>query len=243
MNQTVTSETDHTPWRSLYRAGAVAPFVTLSFYLIQILTMTFGGADPTTIEDYVSLLQHSRILGLLYLNALDIFSIAFLGTMFLALCVALRQVDRSCIAIAAFFAFLGIATFVVPRVAMLSLVPLGARYATATTETQRTVLLAAMETLGSLGMATNRTIGFLFLTITSLVLSGVMLKTATFGKVTAYVGIVAGVVTLAVDICVVILPSAAETLAFLDALFWPAWWILVSLGLFKLARTTSESQV
>ena len=242
MNQTVTSETDHTPWRSLYRVGAVAPFVTLSFYLIQIFAMTFGGADPTTIEDYVSLLQHSRILGLLYLNALDIFSIAFLGTMFLALCVALRQVDRACIAIAAFFAFLGIATFVVPRVAMLSLVPLGARYATATTETQRTVLLAAMETLGSLGMATNRTIGFLFLTITSLILSGVMLKTATFGKVTAYVGILAGVLTLAVDVCAVILPSIGETLAFLDALPWLVWWILVSRGLFKLARTASEEQ-
>ena len=217
--------------------------VALSFYLIQILAMVFGGADPTTMEDYVWLLQRSRILGLLYLNALDIFSIAFLGTMFLALCANLRQISRSYIAVAAFFAFLGIATFVVPRVAMLSLVPLSARYAAATTETQRTVLLAAMETLGSLGVATNRTIGFLFLTIASLITSGVMLRSTSFGKVTAYVGIVASVLTLAVDVCVVILPSTAETLGFVDALFWLVWWLLVSRGLLRLARTTSGARV
>lgn len=242
MNQASVTEADHATWRGLYRVGAVAPLVTLFFYLIQILAMVFGGADPTTMEDYVALLQRSRILGLLYLNALDIFSIAFLGTMFLALCVNLRRVNRSYIAIAAFFAFLGIATFVVPRVAMLSVVQLSARYATATTEAQRTVLLAAMETLGSLGVATNRTIGFLFLTIASLITSGVMLKSISFGKVTAYVGIAASMVTLAVDVCVVILPSTAEMLAFLDALLWLVWWLLVSRGLFRLARTISGAQ-
>jgi hypothetical protein len=116
-------------------------------------------------------------------------------------------------------------------------VPLSARYAASTTEAQRTVLLAAMETLGSLGVATNRTIGFLFLTIASLIASGVMLKSTSFGRVTAFVGIAASMVTLAVDVCVVILPSTAKTLTFLDALFWPVWWILVSRGLFRLART------
>jgi hypothetical protein len=243
MNEIRDTHTHHANWKLLYRIGAVAPFVTLSFYSIQMLAMVFGGADPATIEDYVSLLQCNLALGLLYLNALDIFSIAFLGTMFLALCVALRQVDRSYIAIAAFFALLGTTTFVVPRVAMLSLVPLSARYATATTEMQRIVLLAAMETLGSLGVATSRTIGFLFLTVASLIISGVMLKSTTFGKVTAYVGIAASVVTLAIDVCVVILPSAAASLAFLDALIWLVWWILVSRGLFKLARITPGAQV
>jgi hypothetical protein len=241
MSHKATSEPDHATWRTLYRVGAVAPFVTLLFYLIQILAMAFGGADPTTMEDYVALLQDNQILGLLYLNALDIFSIAFLGTMFLALYVALRQVNRSYLVIAGFFAFLGIAAFVVPRVAMLSVVPLSARYAAATTEAQRTVLLAAIETLGSLGVATNRTIGFLFLTIASLIMSGVMLKSTAFGKTTAYIGIVAAVVTLAIDIRAVILPSTAGPLAFLDALFWLVWWILVSRGLFKLARTPSEA--
>jgi hypothetical protein len=88
-------------WKSLYRIGGVAPLIALAFYLTQMLVIAFGEAYPATIEDWFSLFQRSKVLGLLYLNALDVFSIAFLGTMFLALysvrlsrSVVSRQVAR-----------------------------------------------------------------------------------------------------------------------------------------------------
>jgi hypothetical protein len=241
MNQ-IKPTADRTTWKSLYRVGATAPLVALGFYLIQVLAMVFGGANPTTITDYAALLQRNRVLGLLYLNALDVFSIAFLGTMFLALCIALRQVNRSYAVIAALFAFLGVAAFVVPRVLMLSVVPLSGQYAIATTETQRTVLLAAMETLNSFGIATNRTIGFLFMTIASLIISVVMTKSAAFTRATAYVGILASAFTIAMDILLFVAPSIAALGAFLDALPWLVWWLLVSRDLFGLARISPKAQ-
>jgi hypothetical protein len=144
-------------WKNLYKAGGLAPLVTLAFYLIQILAMVFGEPFPTTMADWFSLFQRSKILGLLYLNALDIFSIAILGVMFLALYMALRRVNGSFMAVAAFLAFIGIAVFIAPRVAMLSVLPLSDQYAAATTEAQRATLLAAGEALNVLGTATPLT--------------------------------------------------------------------------------------
>ena len=99
--------------------------------------MIFGGPFPATTEDWVALFQRNKILGLLYLNALDIFSIALLGTMFLALYIALKRYNQASMLIATYIAMLG-GVFVVPRVAMLSIVTLSDQYTAATTEAQRT---------------------------------------------------------------------------------------------------------
>jgi hypothetical protein len=94
-NQIADDETANAKWKCLYRIGAVAPLVTLAFYLTQVLAIVFGELAgepyPTTASDWLSLFQSSKVLGLLYLNALDVFSIAILGVMFLALYVALTS--------------------------------------------------------------------------------------------------------------------------------------------------------
>jgi hypothetical protein len=125
---------------------------------------------------------------------------------------------------------------------MLSLLPLSDQYAAATTDAQRAVFLAAMETLGSLGVATNRTIGFFFIAIASLIISLVMLRSRIFNKATAYVGILAGILTFADDVSTIIIPSAPAILMPINLLLWVIWWISVSRGLFKFSQNTSEAQ-
>ena len=218
-------------WKSLYRVGGTAPLIALVFYVTQMLVMLFGEPLPATMTDWFSLFQRNRILGLLYLNALDVLSIALLGTMFLAL----RRVNESYMAIATYFAFVGVAVFVAPRVAMLSVLPLSDRYVAATTEAQRAMFLAAGETLNALGTATPQTVGFLFMAVAGLIISVVILRSETFGRATAYVGIVAGAVTFANDISVVIAPSIAGILMPINGLLWLIWWIIISRELFRLA--------
>lgn len=234
MNQRAESES----WRNLYRVGGTAPLIALAFYLSQFLLLFAGDIYPTTPQGWFELFQRNKLLGLFVLNALDIISIALLGTMFLALYVALRGINPSYMTIAIFFAFLGIAVFVSTRAQMVSAtLSLSDQYAAATTEAQRARILAAGQAVQAPIRATHETIGFLFTVVAGLIVSMVMLRSDTFGKVTAYVGIVAGIFTFANDASIVIAPSLATILMPINGLLWLIWWLLISRGLFRLARS------
>jgi hypothetical protein len=213
-----------------------------------MLTMVLGDTMlgeplPVTMEDWFLLLQRSKTMGLLYLNAFDVFSIAFLGTMFLALYVALRQANQSTMAIAAYIAFIGVAVFVAPRALMTAAtLSLSDQYAAATTEARRLELLTGGEAMIAAVRATPQTTGFLFLAISGLIISIVILRSKRFSRIVGYVGILASVVTFADHACLVVAPSIASILMPLDGTLWLIWWILISWGLFRLSRTASEAQ-
>lgn len=227
-------------WKDLYRAGGAAPLIAIVLSLTQIIIIAFGEPYPITPEDWFSLFQRSRLLGLIYMNALDIASIAIIGVMFLALYVALRRYHESYMAVAAFFAFLGVALFVTTRSIMLSVLPLSEQYAAAATGAEREQILAAGQMLNSLGVATPQTMGFFFMAAAVLIISVVMLRSDIFGRWTAYVGILTSVITFIDDISTIIAPSAAVVLMPVSGLFWIIWWILIARRLFQLGRLEKE---
>ena len=234
------AKTEDPSWKGLYKAGAVAPLITISIYLIQLLVIILGEAYPTTIIDWFSLFQRNKILGLFYINAFDIFSIALLGIMFLALYIALRRYNESYMAIAVFLVFLGITVFVSARAELVpAFISLSNQYAAATTEAGRVQLLAAGQAINSLGRATPETTGFLFMAIAGLIISVVILQNGTFSKGTAYVGILGSGFTFANHLSLIIAPTIAAILMPISGLLWLIWWLLVSRGLFKLGRHTS----
>ena len=239
-------QTDDARWRPLYYAGAVAPLIAFLFYLIEFSILFVGEPYPTTIEGWFALIQQSKLLGLWYLNALDILSFALLGIMFLALYMALRRVRPSWMLIALYLALLGVVVFIVPRALHLSLLTLSDLHAAATTEAQKTVYLAAGEALSQVSAATPQTLGFLFMAIAGLIISDVSLRShalsepVPFTKAAGYVGIAGFVAALANFGSRLLAPNVAETLMPMNGLLWFAWWILVSVSLFKLARRTSD---
>jgi cell division protein FtsW (lipid II flippase) len=162
--------------------------------------------------------------------------------MFLALYVALRHVHPARMLTALYFAVLGAATFIVPRTLHLALLPLSDLYAAATSEAQRTIYLAAGEGLSQVSTATPQTLGFLFMAVAGLITSLVILQSQSFGKVAAYVGIVGFFAALANFTARLIAPAIAPVLMSINGLLWVAWWILISVALFRLARVTSEER-
>ena len=101
----------------------------------------------------------------------------------------------------------------------------------------RTRLLTAGETLGALGTPTPETVGFLFIAIAVLVMSIIALREGhLFRPIVAWLGILAGVATLANHVSLLLLPSLATPLMIASGLFWMPWWLLVGLGLLRLAR-------
>jgi hypothetical protein len=237
-------QTDRAKWRTLYHAGAMAPIVAIVFYLIEFSILAFGDPYPTTIEGWYALIQRSKLLALWYLNALDILSFALLGIMFLALYLALRRVRPSWMLIAIYVALLGVVVFIVPRALHLSLLPLSDLHAAANTEAQKTIYLAAGEALSQVSTATPQTLGFLFTAVAGLIISIVILRSQSFVKSVArsravgYVGIAGFVAALANFGTRLLAPSIAGILMPINGLLWFAWWILVSVNLFRLARRT-----
>jgi hypothetical protein len=235
-------------WKSLYRAGAVAPLIALALYASQLLLLIFGDPFPTTIEGWFALLQRNKLLGLWYLNALDIISWSLLGIMFLALYVALRRVRPSWMLIALYFALLGVVVFIVPRALTLSVGTFSDLHAAATTEAQRTMYLTAGETLSQVSTATPQTLGFLFMAVAGLMISVVMLRSQSFGesaalgKAAGYVGIVGFVVALANYISWIIAPTIAAMLMPINGLLWLLWWLMMSVGLFRLTKGTAGQE-
>jgi hypothetical protein len=220
--------------------------IALFFYLIEFSILFLGEPYPTTIEGWYALMQRSKLLGLWYLNALDILSFALLGIMFLALYVALRRVRPAWMLIALYLALLGVVVFVVPRVLHLSLLPLSDLHAAATTDAQRNIYLAAGEALSQVSTATPQTLGFLFMAAAGLIISIVILRSQPFdksvalGKAVGYVGIAGFVAALANFGGRLLAPTVAEILMPVNGLLWFAWWILVSVNLFWLARKTKD---
>lgn len=221
--------------KTLYRIGGVAPLLTFIFYLSELLFIPWD-QYPTSTKGWFLLIQHNKLQGLFYLNALDIFSIALMGVMFLALYEAFQRANRSWMIVSTYFGLLGVSVFIVPRVAMLSILKLSEQYATAP-ELERTRLLISGETLGALGTATPQTIGFLFMAIAVLILSIIMLQEGhLFNKIIAWFGILASLFTFIDHITVILAPALATPLMIASGLFWIPWWIMIGLRLICLAR-------
>lgn len=224
-------------WKSLYRIGGIAPLLTLAFYISEYVFIRWD-VFPASTEAWFQLFQHSKLLGLFYLNSLDIISVTLLGVMFLALYVALRNVNPSSMSIAAFFSLLGVTAFVIPRITMLSIMKLSDQYILATTEADRIRLLASGDALGSLGTPTPQTVGFLFMSIGVVIISTVMLQGKAFNKVTAWFGILASLFTLADDISIVLVPTLSMPLMLASGLFLIPWWVMIGIGLLRLSKKT-----
>jgi hypothetical protein len=229
-------------WRGLYRVGGIAPLVTLVFYLSEAILIPWD-SYPQTAEEWFRLFGESKLLGLFYLNALDIVSVTLLALLFLALYVALRRDGQSSMAIAAVLAFVGIAAFVATRTAMVSAtLSLNDRYAAAMTSVERSQAATALLALNSIGQATSQTFGFLLTAVAVTIASFVMLRGKTFGKATAYAGIMAGVLTLAGDISAILLPALANLLLFIGMPVWVVWWIMIARGLLQLGGVAARGR-
>jgi len=83
------------------------------------------------------------------------------------------------------------------------------KVAAATTDAQRSLILTAGQYGNALGQPTPHTVGFLIITVAVLIISVVMLRSKIFNKMTAYVGILACIITFADVIILVIVPSIA----------------------------------
>jgi hypothetical protein len=228
--------------KKLYRLGGAAPFITISLYLTQFAIMALTRETyPVTSEQWFALFNRSPFLGLIYINALDGFSIAILGLLFLALWAFFKRAHPSQATIAACFALIGVTIFVATRGIMVSgTLSLSGQYAQAASANQRSQILAAGTAVMSITRATPETFGFLFLAISGSLFSSLFLQSEVFENWLGYLGLGALVFTLMNDLSLIFFPAVAPILMIVNGVGWFVWWIFVGRVLSRLAGAAGD---
>jgi hypothetical protein len=255
-NQVTNAETSGSAWKGLYKVGGAAALIAGVIFRRNLgveISLFSQHTPPVTVSDWFTLLQGNRLLGLSYLNIFDIVDYALVGLMFLALYVALRRANESTMAIATTLGLVGIAVYFASNTAF-SMLSLSDQYAAATTEAQRTMLLAAGQAL----LAINRFsspgahpgaggyVSLLLVAVAGMITSVVMLRSTVFGRATAYVGILASAFDLAYCIAYVFVPAVDSDLLAVctipaAGLLLMIWHIMVGWRLYQLGRLEGKT--
>jgi hypothetical protein len=181
-------------WAGLFRVGAAAAIAVLVLIPVQV-AVWIAWPPPTTVEGFFALFQSNWLLGLLGLDLLYLLTVVLMVPVLLALAAALWRVSASVVAVALALGLVAIAAYF-PSNPAFEMLSLSGRYAEATTETQRLVFLAAGEAMLATYTGTAFDVYYVVNGLALLILSIVMLRSAVFGRATAYAGIVSGILFL-----------------------------------------------
>jgi hypothetical protein len=237
MMQVTNTGTTDSGYKSLYKLGGAAALIVVALTLGEIVGFIFY-PQPSTVSDWFTLFQRDRIIGLFGFWGLEVPMYAMFAPVFLALYVALRKANPSLVAIALTFALLGIGVFFATN-NPFSMLSLSNRHAAATTDAQRSALLAAGEAvLANTGQRAvgSFNMGLFLVSIAGLIVSSIMLQSDSFSRTTAYVGILAYALSLADYLRQALTQSEIVTLLVIlsGALSLVTWYILVGRRLYQL---------
>lgn len=240
-----------TGWKIIYWLGAIAALLAVFVFrrnLSAELT-AFSGfgiwtvpvALPVRAVEWFSLLQASRFVGLALLDFFDLVEYLLVGLIFLALYFALKQVSRPVILIGITCGLAGILVSITSNQA-IPMLALSEQYAAATTDTQRTVILAAGDSLlannpGVINQHMGIYIGLFLVLLAGLIFSIFMLQSTVFSKTTAVTGILANGFGLGYFITLVFAPKIIWLPPTISAPFRMAWYIMIAVKLIQLSKS------
>jgi hypothetical protein len=233
-----TSLTDHS-WNELYRVGGAAALAAVVVVIIEAFLLYVVWPPPSTTLGLLNLFQSNRLAGLLDKALLDVVVSALLFPVFLALYVALREAKKTWVTVATPLALAGIAAWWATNQSF-NLLFLSEQYAAATTDAQRSQLLASAQAVNAIdqyGMFYS--MGFMLVAVAGLLISIAMLRSSVFGRATAWVGVVSNLLTIGNYVILAFVSTASIVsliLVFGGGILMFVWWILTGTGLYRLGQ-------
>jgi hypothetical protein len=114
---------------------------------------------------------------------------------------------------------------------------LSSQYAAAATDAQRSLLVASGQAMLAIYQGTAFDVSYVLLAVAPLIISVVMLRSHSFGKVTAYVGIVANVLAGGLFV-----PAIGVFLSLVSVVGLLIWYILIARRLYQLGQGVSKKE-
>jgi hypothetical protein len=237
--QSPLSENSSTKDNTIYRLGGLAALVVVVLTLGEIVGFIFY-PQPETISDWFTLFQENMIIGLIDFWGLEVPMYLMFVFVFLALYCVLRNINEGFMAVAMIFIILGTGIFLATN-NPFSMLSLSNQYAAAVTKAEQSAILAAGQAI--LVITGQRAVGgfnvALFLvSVAGLMVSFVMLKSNSFDKFTAIVGILANALSLADYVRQAFTTSEIMALLVIlpGALLLVIWYILIGRRLYQLGK-------
>ena len=205
----------------------------VAIVIIQLIVFTIAPPplDGTAIDWFI-LFQKNPIIGLIHFEFLMIIYVILCIPIALSLYTLLRRVNPSWTAIYLILSLLGVMCFIAARPAF-EMLYLSNGYATAETEAQRAIFLAAGEAKVATFHGTAFYINYILGSLTALIISVVMLKTTIFSKATAYLRIASSIGDFGLFV-----PTIGMFIAIFSMLFLVIWNIMIARRLFQLANAS-----
>jgi hypothetical protein len=215
--------------RWLYRVGGISALVLGAAYIAIIPLYAHVGAPPSGGEAWLKYLAGKTtiwwaILGLSVLTDLLFVPVA------LSLYLALKGVHRSAMLVAT--AFIGL--FVVLDLAVTwssysALLTLGGGYASAANDVQRAVYVAAATYPSAVLISRLEVVYAIVILSFAILIIGVVMLKGIFSRVTAYLGLVTGILGIASL-------TGVTAIIIMNALFATVWVLFVGYRLYRLGQ-------
>ena len=252
MNKSIAEIADSN-WNGLYKIGGAAALICAVMYLITMgiyIPAYRAGPPPGTVIEWYTLFQTNWLTGLFFLGLADSVIMVLWSPMSLALYAALKPTNKTWVIVATALAFVGIAVYLATNTAF-SMLSLSHQYAVATTEAQKSLILAAGQAILAVSEGTGgQYMGMPLAWVAGLIISAVMLRSEVFSKATAWVGIL-GLGLLLASIPFAGYTTTGPTTAVVGAIIAVtytgggllplAWYILVGLRLLKLGQLEGKT--
>jgi hypothetical protein len=222
---------------ALWRAAAgAAPLIAL--LLLGEVAVYAAFPRPATPLEHFALFQDSWIVGLLTLDLLGMIAYLLFIPVMLALYAALHRSGEATMAAATALFIVGISAFFATNTAV-AVLALSQEYGVATTEAERAAILAAGHAMFTLFNDGAFLVSYVIVSASWALVALVMLRSRTFGRATAYAGVLAGstgIVAVVLEHSGEALVPPATALYFAAIVLLVAWVALIGRRLARLAH-------
>ena len=225
-------------WKSLYKASGWVAWILLAYSLVTMVILFILGTPPTTATETFKMLTENKFVGLLRLDLLTVLVyMPLFYLLFLGLYAALKKTHSVSAAIVMLFGCAGVTLFLATP-SIFSWLALSDKFAATSSEAQKTLILAAGESLlvSDMWHGTGAVIGSILIQFATTLVSVAMLSSSAFGKSTAYVGVATHGLDLARLLLGFFIPSISFGLMAIAGTLYLVWFPLLARDFFRLGR-------
>jgi hypothetical protein len=243
-SNTVSTETSFqtikSDWSRIFFLSGAAAVILLLYSLATMVLLIAIGGQPESAEEGFRMLQENRLAGLLRLDVLTILILPLYYLLYAAFYGALREKHPGFIFLAVVLGSAGV-TLVLATPSAFSWLVLSDKFAAATSEAEKNMLLAAGEAIlaSDLWHGSGALLGGLLGQTAMFIVALLMLRSNVFSRATTWIGVITHGLDLLHILVAFLLPAVGAGLMFVAGPLYLVWFPLLARDFFRLGRANS----